>query len=318
MNLRDIFLHNFWYKVFSVMCGILLWFVVIGQQQSEISVELPLEYRNVPANYIMTRSTIRKVSVLLSGPSTLLKLVVRKELSFPVDLSHVHKGENEIALYPELLNLPHKITLRVITPATIKVYFEKIVSQEKPVIPRFKNSIAKGYKIAKVIVEPHVVKITAGEDTLKRISALETEKIDLKDRKENFEEITPLVINNLKYLKKIEPPEVKVKVLIEEKFVKKSIKNIKIDVKTNLNLEEYDIFIKPAKINIQYDISENFMNLIKRGDFRAVVDVNTLDNNTFPIILNYPEHIKNVKLSTEFVKVKIKKRNTLLEKRSKK
>jgi len=308
-NLKDIFFNNFWYKVFSVFCGFLLWFVVIGQQQSEISIELPLEYRNVPSNYIITRSMIKKVSILLSGPSTLLKLYAKKEISFPVDLSHVHKGENEVVLYPELLNLPHKITLRVVTPSTIKVYLDKIVTMEKTVVPRFKNSIAKGYEIKKVEISPQIIKVTAEEGSLSGIKALATEDIDLKERKESFEETVPVLLTGLKYLKKVEPSKVKVKVDIKEKFVPKTIKNIKIDVNTTLNLEGYNIFIKPSKIDVKCDISENFLNLVKKGDFSAYVDVNSLDNNTFPIILKYPEHIKNVQPSSEFVKVKIKEIN---------
>ncbi len=319
MNLRDIFFHNLWYKVFSVICGILLWFVVIGQQQSEISIELPLEYRNVPVNYIITRSMVRKVSVLLSGPSTLLKLIARREVSFPVDLSHVHRGENEIVLYPELLNLPHKITLRVVTPSTIKVYLDKIVSMEKTVVPKFRNSVAKGYIVKKVELNPQLVKVTAEESSLKRITALETEYIDLKNRKESFSESVPVLLKGLKYIKKIEPEEVKVKVDIEEKFVKKQIKNLPIEVNTTLNLEGYNIYIKPSKINVQYEISENFMNLVKKGDFSASVNLNSLDNDTFPIMLKYPEHIRNVKLSDKFVKVKIEEiKPKTTEKRGKK
>ncbi len=319
MKLRDIFFHNLWYKVFSVICGILLWFVVIGQQQSEISIELPLEYRNVPVNYIITRSMVRKVSVLLSGPSTLLKLIARREVSFPVDLSHVHRGENEIVLYPELLNLPHKITLRVVTPSTIKVYLDKIVSMEKTVVPKFRNSVAKGYIVKKVELNPQLVKVTAEESSLKRITALETEYIDLKNRKESFSESVPVLLKGLKYIKKIEPEEVKVKVDIEEKFVKKQIKNLPIEVNTTLNLEGYNIYIKPSKINVQYEISENFMNLVKKGDFSASVNLNSLDNDTFPIMLKYPEHIRNVKLSDKFVKVKIEEiKPKTTEKRGKK
>ena len=111
MILKEFFLKNFWYKVFSIILGILLWFMVIGQQNSEITIELPLEFKNIPSNYIITKSIVHKVSVLLSGPSTLLKLISKKNLSFPVDLSHVHKNKNEIVLYPEVLNLPHKVNI---------------------------------------------------------------------------------------------------------------------------------------------------------------------------------------------------------------
>jgi hypothetical protein len=91
LNIKHIIFDNFWYKIFSVICGFLLWFMVIGQQNSEISVELPLEFKNVPQNFIITKSFYNKVNILFSGPSTLIKLIAKKELSFPIDLSHVHK-----------------------------------------------------------------------------------------------------------------------------------------------------------------------------------------------------------------------------------
>ncbi len=307
-DIKDIIFKNFWYKVFSILCGFLLWFMVIGQQNSEITVELPLEYKNVPQNFIITKSIVNKVNVLFSGPSTLIKLIAKKELSFPIDLSHVHKGKNEIVLYPEMLNLPHKINIKIITPSTISIYVDKIVTETKAVVPQIVGTVAKGFKISKISIEPPYVSITAAEDELKSIQTIKTDTINVTDKKENIDVKVPL-ITNLRYLRSISPLEVEVKIEIKEKFVKKVFKNIKIFIKSKLDLTNYQINLKPKTVTIFTEISDNFKNIVHKDDFKAFIEIDDIHKKEFPLTLEYPEeHIKIDNVSAKFIDVTFKEK----------
>ncbi len=305
-SIKDAIFNNFWYKVFSVICGFLLWFMVIGQQNSEITVELPLEYKNVPQDFIITKSVVNKVNVLFSGPSTLIKLIAKKEMSFPVDLSHVHKGKNEIVLYPEMLNLPHKINIKIITPSTITIYVDKIVTQTKTIVPQIIGKVAHGFEIKSLSIEPPYASITAAEDELNLIQTVKTDVIDITGKKESFEVKVPL-ITNLRYLRSITPLEAKVKIDIQEKFIKKVFKHIKISIKSQLDLSNYIIKLKPDYVNIIAEISENFKNIIRKEDFKAFIEIDDIHKKEFKLKLEYPsEHTKIDNISTMYINATFK------------
>ena len=302
MNLKELLFNNFWYKLFSVIFGILLWFMVIGQQNSELTIELPLEFKNLPSNYMITKSVVHKVSALISGPSTLLKLIAKKEISFPVDLAHVHKGKNEIVLYPELLNMPHKVTVRIITPSTISVYTDRIVEEIKPVLPEYEGEVPKGFEIKNVKIEPSIVKITGAEDEIKKLDYLKTDVINLNGKMKSFE-VEKTVITSLKYLKSIVPNKVKVTITIGEKLIEKNLYKIPVKVKSTLDLTNYKIKISPKTVNIKYQISENFKNIIKKGDFEVYIEVDDIHKTDFPVKISFPDHVKILNVSSKNINV---------------
>src|SRR5262245_35862 len=90
--------HNWGLKVFSVLMAVVLWTVVASETTSEIGMDVPLEYRNIPSNLEITDDRTNTVEVRLRGSSNLIKGVTTKDVSTAVDLNGMKAGEQTIPL----------------------------------------------------------------------------------------------------------------------------------------------------------------------------------------------------------------------------
>src|SRR5262245_34593503 len=64
-NTKHWITHNWFLKVVSLMLAVLLWVALSNPATSEIGIEVPLEYRNIPAHYEITGDTTSSVQVRL-------------------------------------------------------------------------------------------------------------------------------------------------------------------------------------------------------------------------------------------------------------
>ncbi len=304
-------LDNWQYKLLSLGFAIFFWYMVIGQQQSEITIEIPIEFQNVPENYVIVNNPVNKVSILLSGPSPIIKTLTKENISFPVDLSKIKTGKNEIYLYPDMLKLPRKVNVKLINPSKFMIDVDKLEKKTFAVIPKFIGNIKKGYKITSIKVEPPIVEIISIHRELKKFKAIETNPINIQNKFKSFETTVPLNVK-LKYLKSINPEKVKVIVKIEENLVQVLLKNIKIKIKSDLDLKGYKIKLIPDKINIKFKINSTMKKSISKKNFEAFIEVKSIGEAQYPVKINYPNNIQLLDYSPKNIKLvfeKVKKRN---------
>ncbi len=311
--IHEYILENWQYKLLALGFAIFFWYVVIGQQKSEITIEIPIEFQNVPENYAIINNPVNKVSILLSGPSPIIKTLTKENLSFPVDLSNVKIGKNEIYLYPHMLSLPKKVNVKLINPAKFVIVIDKIVKKEFPVIPVFTGNVKEGYKISSIEVVPPVAKVTCIASELKKLKVLKTAPIDLKGRNESFEADVPVEIN-LRFLKSIDPSRVKVKVSIVEDIVEVEFKNIKINIEKSDNLSNYKIKMSPKYVSVKIKINRTMKKIISKNDFQAIVKIDNIKEEKYPVKIISPKNVKIVEYSPQYVSIKF----TLTKSRKKK
>ncbi len=306
-KIKDIIFENWQYKLLALGFAIFFWYVVIGQQKSEITLEFPIEFQNVPENYVIINNPVRKVSVLLSGPSPIIKTLSKENLSFPVDLSKVKIGRNEIYLLPHMLKLPKKIKVKFINPSRLEIVIDKLETKQVPVIPTIIGKVKPGYKITSINVTPPVVSIVCISKELKNLDIVHTDEINVNGKKESFEISVPVEIN-LKYLKSISPQNVNVKIVISEDIVKKTFKNVKIKVKKDINLDNYSIEIFPKTVNITVSLNKIFEKIITKKDIEPYIEITSVQDGDYKINVNLPKNVKLEAVVPEEVSVKFLQR----------
>ncbi len=305
--MKTIFL-NWQYKLLALGFAIFFWYMVIGQQHSEITIEIPIEFQNVPENYVIVNSPVNKVSILLSGPSPIIKTLTKKNLSFPVDLGNVKPGKNEIYLYPDMLNLPRKVNVKLINPSKFLIDIDKLTKKDFAVIPKFVGKLKKGYKIKSIFVDPPTVEVISIYRELKKFKIIETEPINIQNKFKSFNVTVPLNVK-IKYLKSIKPEKVKVNVKIIEDLVTLKLKGIKIKIKGKIDTKKYKIKMIPDRLNLEIKVNSTLKNSIKIKDFEAIVFVNSLNKPFYSVKLTAPPKVKIIDYSPKKVEIKfIKKR----------
>lgn len=225
----DKFFDNIWVlRATAFILAILLFFYVKAEltdknetttsnNQVDIITDVPLEAYYDSENFIVT-GLPETVDVTIEGPMQLvLQTKFKKDFKVFVDLRNLLIGEHRVTIQHENFSDKLKVT---INPEVVDVVIEEKVSQEFKVEPEINSrSLADGYIIRSMSVEPSKVTITGAKSVIESISNVKATVSPPKEIKESFtQEANVRVLDgNLNKLDvSVEPQTVKVMVEVEE------------------------------------------------------------------------------------------------------
>src|SRR4051812_42165464 len=90
--------HNWFLKLLAFGFAMTLWVAVASETSSEIGIEVPLEYHNVPTQLEITGDAANTVEVRLRGAANVVKDITPKQVVTTVDLTNTAPGEKIITL----------------------------------------------------------------------------------------------------------------------------------------------------------------------------------------------------------------------------
>src|SRR6266566_2216186 len=105
-SLKHWLTYNWHLKLFSLVLATMLWMLVATETSSEIGMEVPLEYRNIPAQLEITGDTTNSVQVRLRGSANVIRDISGKDVSTTIDLSKMRTGDKIVALSPQNVQAP--------------------------------------------------------------------------------------------------------------------------------------------------------------------------------------------------------------------
>ena len=65
--MKKLFTENLGLKISAVLISVFLWFFVTSRGQSEITLDIPLEFKNIPADIGLVNTSVKTVSVTVRG-----------------------------------------------------------------------------------------------------------------------------------------------------------------------------------------------------------------------------------------------------------
>ncbi len=178
--LRDLVTHNVALKLLSLLIAFGLWsFVNFGERDTEESLKVPLELRNIPAHLMITSPRVDFIDVRVSGPRTLLGRIDRKRLSVSLDLNGIRPGPSVFRVEPEALNLPHGVKVARINPAQLTLELERVGHKAVPVRIRFAGKPPPDLQLGDTKVSPETVQVTGPASDVEDVQAATTEPLDI-------------------------------------------------------------------------------------------------------------------------------------------
>ena len=177
--MKKFFFENLRLKIASVLLSAVLWIFVTSQGQSEISLDVPLEFRNIPAGLEMVNHSMKTINLNIKGQERLIKNVKASGIRVYVDLSKAKKGEGIYYIDRDGIKLPHALTVTNINPSSIKVTVEEVISKKVKVLPVVIGEPEKGYFLKSVDVSPQYVVIEGVRSEVIKIGSIKTEPIDI-------------------------------------------------------------------------------------------------------------------------------------------
>lgn len=172
---------NLGLKLLAVVIAVFLWWVAHGTSSVERGYDLPVVFRGVPEDLVITDQTGDVVNVRVLGSRAALRNLGDERLEYVVDVSGAKPGKADFEVDAAAIEMGVPRGARIVSrsPAQLGVTFEKKGSKSVPVRAELEGKPAEGYAVAGVDVEPARVRVTGARKEVQRLSEVVTESIDL-------------------------------------------------------------------------------------------------------------------------------------------
>jgi len=192
LTLKQWIVHNWFLKIVSLFLATLLWAAVSNEASSEIGLEVPLEYRNIPVRTEITGDTTNTVEVRLRGSSNLIADITAKDVATTLDLSGMSTGEKIVALSPHNVEAPFGAEVIRVNPSSVRFTLERTFAKAVPIVPTIVGQPAEGYETGPVLISPTTVEIEGPESRVNTLTTLATVPIRVDRRQASFEQTADL------------------------------------------------------------------------------------------------------------------------------
>jgi YbbR domain-containing protein len=179
--MKKLLTENIGLKISAVLISVFLWFFVTSRGQSEIAFDIPLEFKNIPADVGIVNASVKTVSVTVRGHERPMKNLKVSDVRVYVDLNKAKKGIDVFYINKDDIKLPYALSVMNISPSTVKVKLDETISRTFPVNPVLTGEPRNGYFVSSIKVEPKSVVIKGLKSDVLRLHILKTEPIYIAD-----------------------------------------------------------------------------------------------------------------------------------------
>jgi YbbR domain-containing protein len=170
-------LHNFGLKLISLALAVALWLAVSGQAPTEVAVDVPIEFQNIPANLEIGSENIPRAQVRLRGPERAINGLRSSDVRAAIDLTGAVPGQRTFTL-TQNVSYPHELDVTQVTPTHLQLTFDTRLTRQVAVHPRVVGTFADEYTIGNVQANPSVVTINGPRKRVEAVDAAITDPVD--------------------------------------------------------------------------------------------------------------------------------------------
>jgi diadenylate cyclase len=172
--------RNFWPKLITVLLVFITWLIITAREGEITNTLVPVTFQDLPADYLLTKSTPDEVEVQLRTFSSLIPAPKEGEISAEVNLSKIKEGNNTIPIKKEDFRLPTGVIVTRVKPSVLRINVEKRAQKLLKVEAKVIGSLPGKEKLKKIKVEPYSVMVEGPERSLARVEDIQTEEILLQ------------------------------------------------------------------------------------------------------------------------------------------
>jgi YbbR domain-containing protein len=293
-------------KLLALVIGISLWNFVVGEDQVEVILTIPLELRNMPADLVIANQYRKNIEVAVRGTRRLIQEIRLQNISRPVDLSRAQPGTMLVSNTPETIAIPRGINVQRVQPSSITLQVDRLVQREFPITPVAEGEPAAGYFLKDLVLNPPRITVTGPQTILDRETEFTTSVIDL----DGLTHSDPLQVQldlSEPLLNLMGETVIEVNVVLGEVMVRRTVDNIPVNIRDS----HRPVRAEPASVSVEAEIPEPVLQVTPEPAmlFRAAVnDPVDTDTEELPVTVsgvNLPGHAPIVILGITPEKVRI-------------
>jgi len=173
--------RNFWSKLITVLLVFITWLIVTTREGEITNTLVPVTFRNLPDNLLLTKSSPDRVEVQMKTISSLIPAPKEGEVAAEIDLAKIKGGTTAVPIRKEDFRSPPGVVISRSKPSTLQVTIEKKAQKWLRVEPKVVGRPAERQRLQRIKVEPSAVRVEGPERTLSRLEYIQTEEIALPD-----------------------------------------------------------------------------------------------------------------------------------------
>lgn len=175
----------------SVVAAVLLWFVIVGPQRSEVGMSVPIQYTNLPAGMEITGTWMDRVDVRVRGSEKSLANLKPGSIRAVVDLGNVVTGLNFFRITDKNLLVPPGVKIAQIRPSDLHLDVEAASVKKINVVPTIVGPLPDNSKLS---VTPSEIRIRASKQELKKVTSVTTDPVKTADLVARQKIVVPVLV----------------------------------------------------------------------------------------------------------------------------
>jgi YbbR domain-containing protein len=220
-------IHNWMLKLASIAFAVALWgFVNLGAREADRSLFVPIEFRNLPPQLVITNPIPDSVSVRLRGPRTILGTIDERRERILLDLANVGKGSTSFKIDGDMLNLPRGVQVTRLSPVQVTLDVDRIIERSLPVVANLAATAPAGYRVVDGEIRPASVMVSGPAAQVEGLRNVSAGTLHLRPTTGNFEETVAL--EHPADLVRLFPERVVVRGALEEVVTTRDFRNVEI------------------------------------------------------------------------------------------
>ena len=172
-----------------------IWFSVSRGQDTLVSLDIPIDYINRTAGTQIVDTSVKSVSLVLSGSGALVKSITPDQVGVRLDLGKTSVGRNTITVTSDNVSLPPGIVLREVTPSEVDVLIDETIKKKLPVQIDWVGKLADNLILVDVVTDPANVEVIGSKRILGEMQTIYTEKVSLDEMSGKGEMTADLVLS---------------------------------------------------------------------------------------------------------------------------
>jgi YbbR domain-containing protein len=275
-QLKETLTANLGTKLVSLLVAVILWGVVLGSRNIEVSKEVPLEILT-PPDLVVANEMPERLTFRLSGPKAFLRSVLdRREEPIRVNLIGNKPGLVTYRFFSDHIRLPIGVRVLSVNPASILIKLEELKKRDVPVKVITEGTLAPGLSIKSIKTVPEVVTIKGPESRIEGITEVPSVPVQLGEISSSIERELPLDLARLGV--QLEGSLPKVRLDIEGHGANFKIKNIEIRV-----LSQYRAKLDPPVVSALVHASPAELKKLNRSKVYAIINAEGRERGTFSV-----------------------------------
>lgn len=292
---------NFGLKAVALIIAVGLW--LAGHRDTERAIEVPVEFRNLPADLMVVDNRVDYVVLRLTGPRTLISTLDADRLKLSVDLNDAKPGSLSYPLGTEYFNVPRGVTVSRITPPVVHLRLEPVAKRTLPVSVRISGKPSAGYRIAEIVAQPQNVAVQGPAEEMRRLVSIETVPVDVEESRSAVKRKVRLS-NDGKALSMV-PDQVEVSITIEEERASREFDRVEVRARDFRGVYS----VAPETVRLRLSGPKSTIDKLQLSSDQVYLELKGIPvgEHNVPLTLILPADVKVVEQKPQQFRVRITK-----------